>query len=176
MRIEFALQEMEYHEASRAMGSATKDWFRPLRIAGCIGAGAGFALLLGTEPSNWIAPIVLILLGLFIPIYPAFYSWRKLDAGWERFAEAGILVVEFSHESLLYETVHTSTRCSWYAFDRFMETSRLFLIFRQGQPVIVPKRALLEQQGVALLRSILEEYLSRRQPAFAVKVQTEKSK
>jgi hypothetical protein len=175
MRIEFALQELEYYEASRAMGRTTKDGYRPLRIAGCIGAGAGFALLLASGRNNWLAPIVLIVLGLFVPIYPVFYSWRKLDAGWERFAAAGMLVVEFTDQSLLYETVHTSTRCSWYAFDRFMETSHLFLIFRGEQPVIIPKRALLEQQGVALFRSILEEFVSRRQPAFAIKVQTEKS-
>lgn len=170
MRIEFELEEVEYREASRAMARAGKDWFRPMRVAGYIGAAAGFALLFGSDIHNCVAPVLLILLGLFIPIYPAWGAWRKLDKGWQKFVLIGTLAAEFSDEALLYESIYSTTRYSWYAFDRFIETSRLFLIFRGEQPLIIPKRPLLEQQGVAAVRKMLERIASRPGPAFAVKI------
>jgi hypothetical protein len=113
---------------------------------------------------------VLILLGLFIPIYPVWLGWRKLNDGWKNFSRAGTLVIEFSDDAIVYETIYSSTRYSWYAFDRFLETPQLFLIFRSGQPVIIPKRAIREQQDVGALRAMLKNCASRPAPAFAVKV------
>jgi hypothetical protein len=103
MRLVFEITESEYHEAARALARSGPDWYRPLRIVGYVGAGAGFALLFGATPDQWLAPVLLLLVGLFMPIYPWIRQRSTLSDGWNNFSDAGPLTIEISGECILSE-------------------------------------------------------------------------
>lgn len=172
MKLLFEIAENEYHEAARAAARSGPDWYRPVRIVGYVSAAAGFALLFGAPPDQWLAPVLLVLVGLFLPIYPWLRQRSAVRDGWKNFSDPGPLTIDFSGECILSENQWGSARLTWYAFDGFTETPGLFLIHRRHsrQPLIVSKRALADPAQMAELRTLLETMLVRPAPAFPMKI------
>lgn len=169
IRLEFEISESEYREASRAGSKKSRDWYRPLTAAGTIQAAAGFALLIGADRHSWLAPVLLIAGGLFVATYPWLRYKPAVAAGWKTYAQrAGPVVWEFSRECIRYETALSTIRYSWYAFDRLAETGRLFLLYSQDNPMLIPKRAFADAAQQAEFRNLAAELLHRPAPAFPV--------
>ncbi|HZK80765.1 MAG TPA: hypothetical protein VFC46_06845 [Humisphaera sp.] len=104
MKIEFQITESEYGEAVRAMNRSLRDWYRPLRIGGIIASGVGMAFLFGADRSNWIAPALLALFGLFVPIYPVLVVSRSTNDGWLRYSVNGIVTWEFDDDGITFRS------------------------------------------------------------------------
>lgn len=170
IRLEFEVNESEYREASRAGSRKSGNWYRPVTVAGTVQAAVGFALLISADRSSWLAPVLLIVCGLFVSTYPWLRYKPAVAAGWKAYAQrAGPVVWELSRECIRYETDLTDTRYSWYAFGRFTETSRLFLLYRQDNPMLIPKRAFADAAQQAEFRQLADQMLHRPAPAFPVK-------
>jgi hypothetical protein len=86
MTLEFEISQAEYAEALRAMPKPSGDWYRSLRIAGITCAGFGMAMFLGCDGFNRVAPAILILLGLAIPIRPLFIVAAAKDEAWQQYS------------------------------------------------------------------------------------------
>ena len=169
IELEFEVNESEYHEASRAASKKSGDWYRPVTVAGTIQAAVGFALLISADRSSWLAAVLLIVCGLFVSTYPWLRYKPAVAAGWKAYAQrVGPVVWEFSRECVRYETALSTSRYSWYAFDRLTETSRLFMLHRQDIPMLIPKRACADAAQQDEFRQLADQMLHRPEPAFPV--------
>ena len=169
MKLEFEITEPEYREATTAASNTRSDSYRPLRVAGVIGAAAGFALLFEADRTDWLAPALLVLLGLFLPIYPSLRYRRAVDDGWQTYSTLGPVVWEFSPEGVHFKSALINTYYSWYAFKSFSETPKVFLLYRGGTPAVISKRAFADARQEAEFRSLVKTMLTRPEAAFPVK-------
>lgn len=170
MRLEFEITEDEYRDACSATRSSRPDWYKPLRIAGVIGAGVGFALLFASDPHHWLAPTFLVLLGLFLPIYPLLGRRNVIDEGWKAYSTLGPVIWEFSVEGVHFESALSTAQYSWYAFKSFSETTRVFLLYRSPHmPHVISKRAFADAGQESEFRALLQTMLTRTEGAFPVK-------
>lgn len=162
MTITFEITEAEYREAMAVAARAQPDAYAPLRRAGLLAAGlGGAALLVDRRPYAWVAPAVLVALGLFVAVYPLL---RRPDAaadGWAAYAATGPQAWDVTEQAVAHASAYGAGRCGWHAFARFAETPTLFLLYQGDAPLIVPKRAFPDADQLAAFRSLLRAKLSR---------------
>ena len=133
--------------------------------------GIGLAVLFsgpGREARS--VTLILIALGLFNIVY-AIVRWDQgLHLAWAYFERAILPTTwTFSPGGVRVVTAHGDCDFRWEGFERFVETRRLFLLYRRSGPVwIIPKRALAEDSGRAALQKMLQERLTPHVRAFPV--------
>lgn len=136
---------------------------------GTIAAAVGFAVLFESRGEYWPAPAALVLFGVGLQVLPWIGNRSSSDAAWERYRQRAEPVVwEFDLESASLQAPHVAARYRWAAFDRVEETSTLFVLYRAGQPTLIPKRAFADARQCDAFRALVAAAIVPPSYAFPV--------
>lgn len=178
MRFEYALTREDYDQAGSFEGSKRGNQL-PLRAA-YTACAAGFLLLMKQdEVAVWIAPALLIGLGLFLIVQPTLSAHRRADRHWaecERIRRT--VFVDATLDSLSLRSEFFETRFKWEMFDHAAETSGLFLIYQTPTDllVVIPKRSVPTGEDLDELRTLLKLKTPKPVRGFPVVYQNNSSK
>jgi len=128
----------------------------------------GFLLFTGSVPElPWLAPALLMLVGLILLIGPIWHGYSSADrwmAGQSQALPAEHLIEE---EALTRKTAEICIQCQWAGLARFEETRRLFLLYVTADRAgfIIPKRAFQSEVDIENARRIFRQRIRRDPPS-----------
>lgn len=173
MTLSFEITEQEYREAMTVIRRQKGgNWYKPLTYAGIIGGGIGGAFSLGGGMHMLFLMSPLLLLSLFILVYPWLNVHNAFDEGWKAYQSwAGTVTWEFTDEAAVFQCDGVLIRYEWRAFMRFAETRHLFLLYRaKDHPLLISKRARPDASGLEALRTFLQRKVPGRALGFPVTI------
>jgi len=173
MQLEFELSKEDYREAMRLHRRKNPDESDPPQLLNYVGfatTALGF-LLLTVRPDGGgrVAPIVLIVLGLFIPLRQKSVMFAQIRRSWDE--------VERLLQPMIWsfgETVHISSALceityQWGYFVRSVEGTTVFLIYQTArQYLVIPKRAFESEVQLVKFRQLLAEKIVTPAVGFQV--------
>jgi len=159
-KVEYQLAFDEYLEAQCAYVKTSRFGyygFWSLGILGITVGTVGIILLPGMK-----AGYGAFLLGAYFVLSVTLFHRYRVGRIWEK--EPSIrdpLVAEITEADLYVISPHEDGRAKWSAFSRFLETERLFLLFRQRSTFnVIPKRVFRDASEIAIFRHLLERKIS----------------
>jgi hypothetical protein len=162
MQLEFELSKEDYREAVRLHRRNNPDESDPPQLLNYVGfatTALGF-LLLTVRPDGGgrFAPIVLIVVGLFIPLRQKSVMFTEIKKSWaetERLLQPMIwkFGVTVQVSSSLYQVTY-----EWGCFIRSVEGPSVLLLYQTGRQYrVIPKRAFESEAQLVQFRQLLTE-------------------
>jgi hypothetical protein len=162
IRIEFELSRDDWKEANwlyHRKREPAHDHLKLLVQVGCAATALGFLLLLKRpDGGGWVAPVALIVLGLFVPLRLNAMKHAQRDDAWsarERLTQP--VVWEFDEEAAHVTSAQWQAALKWSVFNRWVEGPNLFLVFSSADDFrVYPKRAFANAEQIAQFRRLLD--------------------
>jgi hypothetical protein len=172
LKFTYEIIQQEYAEACRVQAQVRGDSGRVMRWVALGVTALGTLLLAETSGAgHWIAPLLLVGLGLFTLIYPTWSAYSAADRNWREASAKGLAqTLEADDGGIHVDGATLTVHYQWTAFDHFLETRSLFLIYqtRTSIALMVPRRALNDAGLLAAFRQLLERCIPPRTGGFPV--------
>lgn len=154
-KIEYRLTFEEYIEAQRIYIKTSPYTYYGYWVLGILGIIVGIAGIV-IVPAM-IAGYCAVLLGAFLVLSVTLFHRLRVARLWKK--EPNIskpLFVDISEDDLHIISAHEEGIIKWEAFNRFMETKKIFMIFRQRSMFnVIPKRVFGDLNEVEKFRKLL---------------------
>jgi hypothetical protein len=165
IQIEFELSREDWDEAVRLYARKREPRHNPMRMltyVGCAATALGFLLLVRRpDGGGWVAPVALIVSGVFVPLRLNAIVHAQRDDAWaarERLIQPAIWVID---DAALHTTsAHWQATLKWSAFNRWLEGPTVFLLFSSAEDFrVFPKRAFADPDEIAAFRRLLDSHV-----------------
>jgi len=174
IRLEFELSREDWKEAVWLYYRKREPQNDPLKLLMYVGYAAtalGFLLLVKRpDGGGWLAPVVLVVVGLLIPLRLTAVKFSQQNDLWyesERLIQP--TVWEFD-DDIRIASIHTQVIYQWGAFNRWVEGPTVILLYRTADQFhAIPKRAFTDPEQAAQLRRMLDERLAAPVRGFPVR-------
>lgn len=160
-KVEYQLTFEEFLEAQRAYAKTSRFTYYSSWILGVLGITVGtigIIILPGIGAGYWA-----VLLGAFFVLSVTVLHRYKIARFWKREPSISLpLVVDIAEDYLHVISPDEEGRAKWSAFSRFLETRRLFMLFRQRNTFnVVPKRVFSGREEMEQFRNLLGKKITK---------------
>ena len=174
MEVNYQVTREDYEEVCRVQGARFAS--PKLIWIGCGLTAVAFVLLVKqADLAPWLAPGILLLVGLGVLVVPIWSAYAAVERGW-RTASTGRaarpVTVTIEEEGISKASALWSAQIQWPAYGHFRETRGLLLLFYDDDGLdlaeMLPKRTFRSDAEIAAVTELIRAKVGRVRKAFEV--------